>query len=185
MRIELASPGPTIMRPQTYNSLFTLHGIIQIFLVVIPAIPTILGNFFLPILIGALDMAFPWLNLFSWYLFVTGAVLVFVSVFISGGPIDTGWTFYVPYSLRTTVDVPLAVFAVFILGMSSILTGINIVTTTHQLRAPGMSFFRLPLSVWGLYSTAWVQILATPVIGITLVLIIVERLFGVGVFDPA
>jgi cytochrome c oxidase subunit 1 len=185
MRIELASPGPTIMRPQTYNALFTLHGIIQIFLVVIPAIPTILGNFFLPILIGTRDMAFPRLNLFSWYLYITGAVLVFVSVFISGGPIDTGWTFYVPYSLRTTVDVPLAVFAVFILGMSSILTGINIVTTTHQLRAPGMSFFRLPLSVWGLYSTAWVQILATPVIGITLVLIILERLVGVGVFDPA
>jgi cytochrome c oxidase subunit 1 len=185
MRIELASPGPTIMRPQTYNALFTLHGIIQIFLVVIPAIPTILGNFFLPILIGTRDMAFPRLNLFSWYLYITGAVLVFVSVFISGGPIDTGWTFYVPYSLRTTVDVPLAVFAVFILGMSSILTGINIVTTVHQLRAPGMSFFRLPLSVWGLYSTAWVQILATPVIGITLVLIIAERLVGVGVFDPA
>ncbi len=185
MRIELASPGPTIMRPQTYNSLFTLHGIIQIFLVVIPAIPTILGNFFLPILIGTRDMAFPRLNLFSWYLYMTGAVLVFVSVFISGGPIDTGWTFYVPYSLRTTVDVPLAVFAVFVLGMSSILTGINIVTTTHQLRAPGMSFFRLPLSVWGLYSTAWVQILATPVIAITLILIIVERWFGVGVFDPA
>ncbi len=185
MRIELSHVGPDIMKPQTYNAMFTLHGIIQIFLVVIPAIPTIFGNFFLPILIGAKDMAFPRLNLASWYLYITGAVLVFVSLAIGKGPIDTGWTFYVPYSLRTTVDVPLAVFAVFILGMSSILTGINIVTTVHQYRAPGMTFFRLPLSIWGLYSTAWVQIVATPVVGITLLLIIVERFFGVGVFDPA
>jgi cytochrome c oxidase subunit 1 len=185
MRIELQSPGPTIMKPQVYNQLFTLHGIIQIFLVVIPGIPTILGNFFIPILIGGRDMAFPRLNLASWYLFLAGAALAFVSVFTGRGPADTGWTFYVPFSLRTVVNVPLATFAVFVLGMSSILTGINIVTTVHQLRAPGMGFFRLPLSVWGFYSTAWVQILATPIIGITMVLIIMERLFGIGVFDPA
>ena len=184
MRIELMSPGPTIMSAQTYNALFTLHGIIQIFLVVIPAIPAIFGNFFLPILIGARDMAFPRLNLFSFYLYLCGAALAFVSVFSGGGAVDTGWTFYVPFSLETQVNVPLATFAVFVLGMSSILTGINIVTTTHQLRAPGMTFFRMPLSVWGLYATAWVQILATPVIGITMVLIIVERVFGIGVFDP-
>ncbi len=184
MRIELQSPGPTIMKAQTYNTLFTLHGIIQVFLVVIPAVPTILGNFFLPILIGAQDMAFPRLNLFSWYLFLAGAALVFVSVFTGRGPVDTGWTFYVPFSLRTAVNVPMATLAVFVLGMSSILTGINIVTTVHQLRAPGMTFFRMPLSVWGFYSTAWVQILATPVVGITMVLIIMERLFGIGVFDP-
>ena len=185
MRIELQSPGPTIMKPRTYNALFTLHGIIQIFLVVIPAIPAILGNFFLPILIGAQDMAFPRLNLFSWYLYIAGAVLAFISVFTGGGPVDTGWTFYVPFSLRTAVNVPMATLAVFVLGMSSILTGINIVTTVHQLRAPGMTFFRMPLSAWGFYSTAWVQILATPVVGITMVLIIMERLFGIGVFDPA
>jgi len=185
MRIELQSPGQTIMKPQTYNALFTLHGIIQVFLVVIPAVPTILGNFFLPILIGANDVAFPRLNLFTWYLFLAGAALAFVSVFTGRGPVDTGWTFYVPFSLRTAVNVPMATLAVFVLGMSSILTGINFVTTVHQLRAPGMTFFRLPLSVWGFYSTAWVQILATPVIGITMVLIVMERLFGIGVFDPA
>jgi cytochrome c oxidase subunit 1 len=185
MRINMMRPGSTFLSPQLYNEMFTLHGIIQIFLVVIPAIPTIFGNFFLPILIGGRDMVFPRLNLFTWYLFLAGAVLAFVSVFTNGGPVDTGWTFYVPFSLKTSVNVPMATFAVFVLGMSSILTGINIVTTVHQLRAPGMTFFRMPLSVWGFYATAWVQILATPIIGITMVLIIVERVFGIGVFDPA
>jgi cytochrome c oxidase subunit 1 len=184
MRVNMI-PGLKIMTAQDYNAMFTLHGIIQIFLVVIPGVPTIFGNFFLPILIGSRDMAFPRLNLFSWYLFVAGAVLVFVSVFSGGGAVDTGWTFYVPFSLKTAVNVPLATFAVFVLGMSSILTGINIVTTVHQLRAPGMGFFKMPLSVWGFYSTAWVQILATPIIGITMVLIIMERIFGIGVFDPS
>jgi cytochrome c oxidase subunit 1 len=185
MRIDMMHPGSTFISPQSYNELFTLHGIIMIFLVVIPGLPTIFGNFFLPILIGGRDMAFPRLNLFTWYLFIAGAALVFISVFTAGGPVDTGWTFYVPFSLATRVNVPLATFAVFILGMSSILTGINIVTTVHQERAPGMTFFRMPLSVWGFYATAWVQILATPIIGITMVLIIVERLFGIGVFDPS
>jgi len=185
MRLQMIAPGGAIMRPQTYNSLFTLHGIIMIFLVVIPAIPTIFGNFFLPIQIGARDVAFPKINLSSWWLYISGAVIVAISVFTGGGPPDTGWTFYTPYSLRTTVNVPLAVFGVFVLGMSSILTGINFVTTTHRLRSPGMTWRRLPLFVWAIYSTAWVQILATPVIGITLVLILLERLFGVGVFDPS
>jgi cytochrome c oxidase subunit 1 len=185
MRLKLIAPGFNLMKPQMYNSLFTLHGIIQIFLVVIPAIPAIFGNFFLPIQIGARDMAFPRINLLSWWLYTSGAIIVFLSLFMGGGPVDTGWTFYAPYSLRTTVNVPLAVFGVFILGMSSILTGVNLVTTTHRLRAPGMTWFRLPLFVWGIYSTAWVQILATPVIGITLLLIMLERYFGVGVFDPA
>jgi cytochrome c oxidase subunit I len=153
MRLHML-PGLKFLTPQQYNALFTLHGIIQIFLVVIPAVPAILGNFFLPILIGANDMAFPRLNLFTWYLFILGALLAFISVFSGGGAVDTGWTFYVPFSLKTTVNVTLAVFSVFILGMSSILTGINIVTTVHQLRAPGMKFFRMPLSVWGFYSTA-------------------------------
>lgn len=185
MRLKLISPGFALMKPQIYNALFTLHGMIQIFLVVIPAIPAIFGNFFLPIQIGARDMAFPKINLLSWWLYTSGAIIVFLSLFTGGGPIDTGWTFYAPYSLRTTVNVPLAVFGVFILGMSSVLTGINLVTTTHRLRAPGMTWFRLPLFVWGIYATAWVQILATPVIGITLVLIILERYFGIGVFDPS
>ncbi len=185
MRLKLIAPGFTLMPPQMYNAIFTLHGIIQIFLVVIPAIPAIFGNFFLPIHIGARDMAFPKVNLLSWWLYASGAIIVFLSLFTGGGPIDTGWTFYAPYSLRTTVNVPLAVFGVFVLGMSSVLTGVNLVTTTHRLRAPGMTWFRLPLFVWGIYATAWVQILATPVIGITLVLIMLERYFGVGVFDPA
>jgi len=185
MRLELLAPGRTLVDPQAYNALFTLHGIIMVFLVVIPAVPVIFGNLFLPILIGAQDMAFPRLNLASWYLYIAGAVLALVSLYTGSGTVDTGWTFYVPYSLRNTVNVPLAVFAVFILGMSSILTGINIVTTVHQLRAPGMGFGRLPLSVWSFYATAWVQIIATPVVGITLLLIILERLFGIGIFDPA
>jgi cytochrome c oxidase subunit 1 len=184
MRIQLQSPGVRLMDARTYNIMFTMHGIIQIFLVVIPGIPTIFGNFALPMLVGANDMAFPKLNLFSWYLFLSGAILAAVAVFSNGGAPDTGWTFYVPFSLKTTVNVPLATFAVFVLGMSSILTGINIVTTVHQLRAPGMTFFKMPLSVWGLYATAWVQILATPIIGITMLLVVVERLFGIGVFDP-
>jgi cytochrome c oxidase subunit 1 len=184
MRLKLIAPGFPLMKPQMYNAIFTLHGIIQIFLVVIPAIPTIFGNFFLPIQIGGRDMAFPRVNLLSWWLYASGAIIVFLSLFTGGGPIDTGWTFYAPYSLRTTVNVPFAVFGVFILGMSSVLTGVNLVTTTHRLRAPGLTWFRLPLFVWGIYATAWVQILATPVIGITLVLIMLERYFGVGVFDP-
>jgi len=185
MRLKLVSPGFNLMKPQMYNSIFTLHGIIQVFLVVIPAVPAIFGNFFLPLQIGARDVAFPRVNLLSWWLYTSGAMIIFLSLFTGGGPVDTGWTFYAPYSLRTTVNVPLAVFGVFILGMSSILTGLNLVTTTHRLRAPGMTWFRLPLFVWGIYATAWVQILATPVIGITLVLIMLERYFGVGVFDPA
>ncbi len=184
MRIQMLYPNSPFLAGQAYNVMFTVHGVIMIFMVVIPGIPTIFGNFFLPILIGGRDMSFPRLNLFSWYLYMTGAFVVLASLALGKGAVDTGWTFYVPYSLNDTVNVPLAVFGVFLLGMSSILTGINIVTTTHQMRAPGMTFFRMPLSVWGLYSTAWVQILATPVIGITLVLVIIERLFGIGVFDP-
>ncbi len=185
MRLELIAPGPTFMLPQTYNTLFTLHGVIMIFLFVIPGIPAIFGNFFLPIQIGARDVAFPKINLLSWWIYLIGALLAIVSLFTGEGPMDTGWTFYVPYSLRTTVNVPLAVFAVFILGFSSILTGINFITTIHRLRAQGMHWFRLPLFIWSLYATAWVQVLVTPVVGITLLLTLLERLVGVGIFDPA
>ncbi|MBE0550910.1 MAG: cytochrome c oxidase subunit I [Ignavibacterium sp.] len=185
MRLELIAPGKTIMDPQSYNAFFTLHGVIMIFLFVIPGIPAVFGNFFLPILIGAKDVSFPRLNLLSWYLYMIGGLLAVVSILLPGGPIDTGWTFYIPYSVRTGTNVSLALFAAFVLGFSSILTGLNFVTTVHRLRAPGMSWFKMPLSIWSLYSTAWVQVLATPIIGITLLLVIIERAFGVGLFDPA
>ncbi len=185
MRLELLTPGKTIVQASTYNAFFTLHGVIMIFLFVIPAIPAIFGNFFLPILIGAKDVAFPRLNLLSWYFYIGGAILVVTALFAGGGPPDTGWTFYVPYSLRSGTNVSLAVFAAFILGFSSILTGLNFVTTIHRMRAPGMRWMKMPLFVWSLYATAWVQILATPIVGITLLLVILERLFGVGLFDPA
>ncbi len=185
MRLELIAPGRTIMGPQTYNSIFTLHGVIMIFLFVIPGIPAAFGNFFLPIHIGARDVSFPRINLLSWYFFIGGATLVVISLFTGGGPIDTGWTFYAPYSIRTGTNVSLAVLGAFLIGFSSILTGLNFVTTIHRLRAPGMGWFRMPLFVWSLYATGWVQLLATPVVGITLILIICERFFGVGFFDPA
>ena len=185
MRWELISPGRTIMDAQTYNSLFTLHGIIMIFLFIIPGLPAIFGNFFLPIQIGARDVAFPRLNLLSYYIYVIGAIMALTSLFLPGGPIDTGWTFYIPYAVRSTTNVSFAIFAAFVLGFSSILTGINFVTTVHRLRAPGMGWFKMPLFVWATYATAWIQIIATPVIGITILLVIVERAFGVGIFDPA
>lgn len=185
MRIEALTPGQTIMRPQTYNSIFTLHGVIMIFLFIIPAIPAVFGNFFLPIQIGAKDVAFPRLNLLSWYLYMGGGIFALISLFTGGGAADTGWTFYVPYSIRSSANVSMTTFAAFVLGFSSILTGLNFITTIHRLRAPGMTWFRMPLFCWGLYATAWVMVLATPVIGITLFLIILERQFGIGVFDPA
>ncbi|MCI0473900.1 MAG: cbb3-type cytochrome c oxidase subunit I, partial [Ignavibacteria bacterium] len=185
MRLEMLTIGKTIVDPETYNALFTLHGVIMIFLFIIPGIPAVFGNFFLPIMLGAKDVSFPKINLLSWYFYIFGAFLVLVSLFFGGGPIDTGWTFYVPYSLRTQANVSLAVFAAFILGFSSILTGLNFIVTIHRMRCPGMGFFKMPLFAWGLYSTSWIQVLATPVLGITLLLIIFERFFGVGIFDPA
>ena len=185
MKTEMLSPGKTLVDAQTYNAIFTLHGIIMIFLVIIPGIPAIFGNFLLPIMIGAKDVSFPRLNLLSWWLYITGGTLAIVSVFLPGGPIDAGWTFYVPYALRSTTNVSIALLAALILGFSSILTGLNFITTIHRLRAPGMNFFKMPLFIWALYSTAWIQVIATPVIGITIVLVIVERLFSIGIFDPA
>ncbi len=185
IRLELLTPGRTIVDAQTYNEFFTLHGVIMIFLFVIPGLPAVFGNFFLPIMIGAKDVAFPRLNLLSWYLYVGGGLLVLLSILLPGGPADTGWTFYIPYSVRTGTNVIFTMFAAFVLGFSSILTGLNFVTTIHRLRAPGMGWFKMPLFSWSLYATAWIQILATPIIGITLLLVIVERVFGVGLFDPA
>lgn len=185
MRLELIAPGKTIMDVQTYNSFFTLHGIIMIFLFIIPGLPAVFGNFFLPILIGAKDVAFPRLNLLSWWLFLIGGLMAITSVFLPGGPADTGWTFYIPYSVRTNTNVLPALFAAFILGFSSILTGLNFITTIHRLRAPGMGWFKMPLFTWSLYATSWIQILATPIVGITLLLVVFERVFGFGIFDPA
>ncbi|HZW38668.1 MAG TPA: cbb3-type cytochrome c oxidase subunit I [Ignavibacteriaceae bacterium] len=184
IRLELIAPGRTIVGPQTYNAFFTLHGVIMIFLFVIPGLPAIFGNFFLPILVGAKDVAFPRLNLFSWYLFVTGGLLALISILLPGGPMDTGWSFYIPYSVRTGTNVIMPLFGAVVLGFSSILTGLNFITTIHRMRAPGMGWFKMPLFVWSTYATAWVQVLATPIIGITLLLIVIERLFGVGIFDP-
>jgi cytochrome c oxidase subunit 1 len=185
MKLEMLTPGKTIVDAQTYNTFFTLHGIIMIFLFIIPGIPAVFGNFFLPIQIGARDVAFPRLNLLSWYLYIIGGLFAIASLFLQGGPIDTGWTFYVPYSIRTTTNVILPLLGAFILGFSSILTGLNFITTVHRLRAPGMTFFRMPLFVWALYATAWIQVVATPVVGITIVLVIIERALHVGIFDPA
>ncbi len=184
MRLEMLTPGKTIVDPQTYNTWFTLHGIMMIFLFIIPGLPAVFGNFFLPLMIGAKDVFFPRLNLLSWWLFLAGGLFALVSVFLPGGPADTGWTFYVPYSIRTSTNVMPALIAAFILGFSSILTGLNFITTIHRMRAPGMGWFKMPLFIWSLYSTAWVQVLATPIIGITLLLVALERLFGVGIFDP-
>lgn len=145
------------MSAQTYNATFTLHGVIMIFLFIIPGIPAAFGNLIMPIQIGARDVAFPRLNLLSWWLYIAGALLAITSLFTGGGPSDTGWTFYVPFSAQTQSNVSLALFAVFIIGFSSILTGINFVTTIHRMRTTGMGWFRLPLFTWSLYATAWIR----------------------------
>ena len=185
MKLELIAPGKTIMDAQDYNAVFTVHGVIMIFMIVVPGLPAVFGNFMLPIMIGAKDVALPKLNLFSWYLYVIGAILVISSLIFGDGSPDTGWTFYAPYSFKTGTNMLPAIFGAFVLGFSSILTGLNFIVTIHRLRAPGMTWTKMPLFPWTLYGTAWIQLLATPVIGITLVLVALERVFGIGVFDPA
>jgi cytochrome c oxidase subunit 1 len=185
MKLELIAPGKTIMNAQTYNGFFTLHGITMIFLIVIPGLPAVFGNFFLPLMIGARDVAFPKLNLLSWWIYILGAVLVLASQFLGEGPPDTGWTFYAPYSFKTSTNMLPAVLGAFVLGFSSILTGLNFIVTIHRLRAPGMGWLKMPLFPWTLYGTAWIQILATPIVGITLLMIVAERTLGIGFFDPA
>ena len=183
IRLELLSPGENIMSAQTYNQLFTLHGAIMIFLFIIPSIPASLGNLILPLMLGAKDVAFPRLNLASWYIYVFGACFALYSII--SGAVDTGWTFYTPYSTSTSTSVISMTLGVFILGFSSIFTGLNFIVTIHKLRVPGQTWFKMPLFVWGLYATAIIQVLATPVLGITMVLLILERVFGMGIFDPA
>ena len=185
MRLELLEPGGQYIDANTYNSAFTLHGVIMIFLFIIPGIPAVFGNLILPIIIGAKDVAFPRINLLSWYLYIIGAFFALSTLVFGDGPADTGWTFYAPYSVNTTTNVSMSVLAAFILGFSSILTGLNFLVTIHRMRAPGMTWFKMPLFAWGLYATAWIQLLATPVVGITLLMIIAERFLGVGLFDPS
>ena len=182
VRIELFSPGQQIVGKDRYNEFFTLHGAVMVFLVIVPGIPAALGNMVLPIQLGAPDVAFPKLNMASFYLWCTGASLMVYS--IANGGIDTGWTFYTPYSLESTSSVWPAVLGVFLLGFSSIFTGLNFIVTVHKFRPQGMGWFQMPLNVWALYSTAIVQVLATPVLGITVLLLFVERTMHIGIFDP-
>ena len=184
IRLVLLTPEGDLVQAQTYNKLFSMHGIVMIFLFLIPSIPSVLGNFLVPLMIGARDLAFPRLNLLSWYLLVIGGVMTLWAI-VAGG-VDTGWTFYTPYSsLFSNTQVVLTVLGIFIAGFSSILTGLNFIVTIHQMRAPGMTWFRLPLFIWSHYATAIIQVLGTPILAITLVLVGVERIWRVGIFDPA
>jgi cytochrome c oxidase subunit 1 len=183
VRLELFSPGLTWVTAATYNRLFTLHGAIMVFLFIIPSVPGALGNFILPLQLGAKDVAFPRLNLASYYLWLIGGAFAVTSI-LQGG-LDTGWTFYTPYSSEEArKGVVMALTGVFILGFSSIFTGLNFVVTIHKLRPPGMTWFRLPLFLWGTYATALIQVLATPVLGITLLLLIIESTTSIGIFNP-
>ena len=186
VRLALMNPQHTLfgkhwVDQELYNRFFTMHGIVMVFLFIIPSIPGSLANFVLPLMLGAKDVAFPRLNLMSFYLWVIGAVLGIIG--IVGGGVDTGWTFYTPYSTTTSTGVTIMLMAAFILGFSSIFTGLNFIATVHKLRAPGMGWFDMPLFVWGIYATAIIQILATPVLAITLVLLMIERNFQIGIFD--
>ncbi len=183
LRTELLTPAQSIIDADTYNQIFTLHGAIMIFLFIIPSIPAALGNFFLPIMIGAKDVAFPRLNLASWWIYIFGALFALYS--IVNGAVDTGWTFYTPYSTQTETAVVSMTLAVFILGFSSILTGLNFIVTLHKLRSPGLSWSKMPLFLWSLYATAIIQILATPILAITVLLLAMERVLGIGIFDPS
>ena len=184
MRLELLTPEGDMFTSDTYNKLFTLHGIVMIFFFLIPAIPAVMGNFILPIMLGAKDLAFPKLNLLSWYVYMVGGIFGVV-VIITGG-VDTGWTFYTPFSTQySNTKVFATTLGAFITGFSSILTGLNFLVTIHRMRAPGLTWYRLPLFVWSIYATSVVILLATPVLAITLVLLMVERVLQVGIFDPA
>ncbi len=183
VRAELLFPGEQLVSAATFNKLFTVHGAVMVFLVIIPGIPAALGNFVVPILLGAPDVAFPRLNLASFYLWLSGALLLILSLFLGG--VDTGWTFYTPYSTTTDTAVVPAVAGAFLLGFSSIFTGLNMVVTIHKFKAKGMGWFSMPLSLWGIYATAVIQVMATPVLGLTLLLLFVERVVGIGIFDPA
>ncbi len=183
IRMELATPQGDLWSPDMYNKLFTLHGVVMIFFFLIPSIPAVLGNFLLPIMIGAKDLAFPRINLLSWYIYVAGAIITLAAVFAGG--LDTGWTFYTPYSsISSETAVTTAAIGVFVTGFSSILTGLNFIVTVHRMRAPGMTWFRMPLFEWAQYATSLVMILGTPVVAITVLLVAAERALHLGIFDP-
>ena len=184
VRLELLTPQGDLVTAETYNKLFTMHGVVMVWFFLIPSIPNTLGNFLIPLMIGARDLAFPRLNLFSWYLYAGGGLFT-IAALIMGG-VDTGWTFYTPFStMFSNTHVIAAVAGVFVVGFSSILTGLNFIVTVHTLRAPGLTWFRLPLFVWAHYATSFVLVLATPVLAMTLALLAIERLWHVGIFDPA
>ncbi|MCO4753507.1 MAG: cytochrome c oxidase subunit I [Bacteriovoracaceae bacterium] len=183
LRLELLTAEKLFMTADVYNQVMTFHGSIMVFMVIVPGVPAMLGNFMMPIMIGAKDVAFPKLNLASWYCLIIGAVIAVASLFFGG--VDTGWTFYTPYSAQSATAVAMVVFGAFVMGFSSILTGLNFIVTIHKLRCKGMTMMRMPLFVWSIYATAILQVIATPVLGITLLLLVAERIFGVGVFDPA
>jgi cytochrome c oxidase subunit I len=184
IRLELLTPAGDLMLSDTYNKMFTMHGQVMIFFFLIPSIPAVLGNFLVPLMIGAKDLAFPRINLLSWYIYVIAGALMLHCI-VTGG-VDTGWTFYTPFSTAfSNTKVIEAGLAIFISGFSSILTGLNFVVTIHRMRAPGMTWSRLPLFIWAHYATSVIQLLGTPVIAITLVLVVLERAFHLGIFDPA
>jgi cytochrome c oxidase subunit 1 len=183
IRLELTGPRGHFLEHETYNKMFSAHGIIMVFLFLVPSIPATLGNFLVPLMIGAKDLAFPRLNLISWYLYTAGGACILIAM-MRGGT-DTGWTFYTPYSsMYSNSNVSLTIVGVFIAGFSSIATGINFIVTVHKMRAPGMTWFRLPLFIWAQYATSVIIVLGTPVVAITLMLVVVERAFGVGIFSP-
>jgi len=184
IRIELLTPQGDLVNSDTYNKFFTMHGIVMVFFFLIPSIPATLGNFFLPMQIGAKDLAFPRINLLSWYIYIAGAIFALAAIVLGG--VDTGWTFYTPFSSTySNTFVITAAVGVFIAGFSSILTGLNFIVTVHKMRAPGMTWGRLPLFVWANYATSLIQVLGTPVVAITLALVGLERAFHIGIFDPA
>ena len=183
IRLELVTPAGDLVSDETYNKLFTMHGVMMIFFFLIPAIPAVLGNFLVPIMIGARDLAFPKLNLASWYIYILGGLFTLYAL-VSGG-VDTGWTFYTPFStVSSTTNVIPTALGIFITGFSSILTGLNFIVTIHRMRAPGMTWFRMPLFIWSTYATSLINVLGTPVIAITLLLVAAERGFHFGFFDP-
>src|SRR6185369_9636802 len=184
IRIELATPQADLVSADGYNRLFTMHGVIMVFFFLIPSIPATLGNFIIPLMIGARDLAFPRLNLASWYIYVLGGIFTLYAL-VHGG-VDTGWTFYTPFStVASTTEVIPTALGIFITGFSSILTGLNFIVTIHSMRAPGMTWFRMPLFLWSMYATSLIMVLGTPVLAITILLVAAERLFRFGIFDPA
>src|ERR1700688_5036054 len=183
IRLELLTPQSDLMATDTYNKIFTMHGVIMVFLFLVPSVPATLGNFLIPIMVGAKDLAFPKINLLSWYLYWIGGLFTLAALVLGG--VDTGWTFTTPLSTHyLNTHVVTAATGVFIIGFSSIFTGLNFIVTIHRMRAPGMTWFRMPLFVWAHYAASVLMVLGTPVLAITLVLVALERLVGIGVFDP-